>query len=144
MRMASDSVTYPSLIHWLRAAARDTSWSEPHERTARDRVLRCRLGELVRLVDVRDRDAVARVRMPLLRQVALSEWGVAALSDHAALVLLRAEDRLIAADHRLHRLMCEVIEALRRVPGTEIAVAASAAPGATHAQPGSPDKSEYS
>lgn len=139
MRMAGDSARYPSLIHWVRTTALGTSAEAP-EQAARCRALWCRLGELVRHVDVLDRGAVDRIRMPLLRQVALSEWGESALSDQAALVLLRAEDRLVAADHRLHRLMCAAIEVLRHASAIEGGADASAMSLGAHANSGCPNK----
>lgn len=136
MPMTSDPVKYPSLIQWVKATAMGRAPSAcSREEAARNQALRRRLGELVRHVDVKDREAVDRVRMPFLRQVALSEWGESALSDHVAAALLRAVDRLIAADHGLHGLMCQVIEVLGHASGTE---------GCMHDMSARRDKSENS
>jgi hypothetical protein len=140
--MASDSVKYPSPIHWIKAVAQGALQVGSREEAVREQELRCRLIELVEHVDVLDRGAVDRIRMPFLRQIALSQWGESALSDHAAVILLRVVDRLVAADQRLHRQMCQAIEALRRASGAGSPTVTTTP--CTARSRGHPDKSEYS
>ena len=71
------------------------------------------LGELLKDTDPDDPASLESIRLPLLRKIALTEWGELALSDPSSQVMLRAADRLIAVEPKIRETLRRAVIALK-------------------------------
>lgn len=71
------------------------------------------LADLLREIDPDDQASLESIRLPMLRKILLAEWGEPALSDPSSQVMLRAADRLIAVDPKMHETLRLAVIALK-------------------------------
>ena len=71
------------------------------------------LGHLLKETDPDDPASLESIRLPMLRKIALAEWGELALSDPSAQVTLRAADRLIAVEPKIQETLRRAVIVLK-------------------------------
>ena len=71
------------------------------------------LGDLLKETDPDDPASLESIRLPMLRKIALAEWGELALSDPSAQVTLRAADRLIAVEPKIQETLRRAVIVLK-------------------------------
>lgn len=71
------------------------------------------LGHLLKETDPDDPASLESIRLPMLRKIALAEWGELALSDPSAQVMLRAADRLIAVEPKIQETLRRAVIVLK-------------------------------
>jgi hypothetical protein len=94
----------------LVADARTLSYQHP-----RDLLLWRDLAAIAAEAAPGDAASLARVRLPLLRCILVSEWGKPALQDDIALAMLRAVDRLVVIDPDMHDVLRRAVATLKRL-----------------------------
>jgi hypothetical protein len=103
-RLASGEIAAAVISHGVVPFAQEDS----------EHAMRRDLSKLVASVDTEDRASLDMIRLPLLRKIVLWEWGESALTDHFAMALLRATDRLIAIDPEMRKLLRRAVVALKK------------------------------
>jgi len=71
------------------------------------------LGHLLKETDPDDPASLESIRLPMLRKIALAEWGELALSDPSAQAMLRAADRLIAVEPKIQETLRRAVIVLK-------------------------------
>src|ERR1700761_580056 len=115
------SMTVPnqraSLIDILRHIASGIAPMPGHAgspaREAGEIAMKRELGDLLKETDPDDPASLESIRLPMLRKIALAEWGELALSDPSAQVTLRAADRLIAVEPKIQETLRRAVLVLK-------------------------------
>jgi hypothetical protein len=82
-------------------------------REASEIAMKRELADLLREIDTDDQASLESIRLPVLRKIMRAEWGEPALSDPSTQVMLRAADRLIAVDPKMHETWRLAVIALK-------------------------------